>query len=268
MPLRFGQEVQEVLRGGRVSEQRFACTACGACCYGMLPLSLEEALKWADVFPLAMSATPIKPGTRGYAASDVGVSFSTGVKKPVQLIVTPVAFIPPHMACPKLGADNLCSIHEEKPQRCRTMPFYGYKDEDSQRDMLIPRPTWKCDTGPDAPVVYKDRKIVDRTEFRREHQLLTVQARALQSYVDFLGRYDPSFCMRVQIAAKAAVPGRVIIGFVSYLRQNKDLDVVGFARSQHAVLREWLEKTSGDTRASQFTSFYREAMGDLDRYLG
>ncbi len=250
-----------------MNEQRFACTACGLCCHGMLPLSIEEALKWADTFPLAMSATPVKPGTRGYATKDVAVTFSAGAKKPIQLIVTPVAFIPPTAPCPQLADTGLCSIHEEKPQRCRTMPFYAYKDEDSQRDMLVPRPGWKCATGEDAPVVYRDRKIVDRAEFQRERELLKVQAEALQRYVDTLGRYDPGFSMRVQTAAKAAVPGRVIVGFISWLRQNKELDVVGFARRQHPVLKEWLEKTAGDPKAVQFASYYREAIGDLDRYL-
>lgn len=250
-----------------MNEQRFACTACGLCCYGMLPLSIEEALKWADTFPLAMSATPLKPGTRGYATKDVAVTFSARAKKPIQLIVTPVAFIPPATPCPKLADNSLCMIHEEKPQRCRTMPFYAYKNEDSQRDMLVPRPGWKCATSDDAPVVYRDRQIVDRAEFQRERDLLQGQSSVLQRYVDTLGRYDPGFSIRVQKAAKAAVPGRVIVGFVSWLRQNKELDVLDFARRQYPVLRKWFEKTSGDPRAAQFTSYYGEAMRDLDRYL-
>lgn len=250
-----------------MNEQRFACTACGLCCYGLLPLSIEEALKWADTFPLAMSATPMKAGTRGYATKDVAVMFSAGPKKPIQLIVTPVAFIPPTAPCPKLADDGLCSIHEQKPQRCRTMPFYAYKNEDSQRDMLVPRQGWKCATGEDAPVVYRDGKIVDRTEFQRERDMLKGQSSALQRYVDMLGRYDPGFSLRVQTSAKAAIPGRVIVGFVSWLRQNKELDVLDFARRQHPVLRKWLEKTSGDSKAVQFASYYREAMADLERYL-
>lgn len=250
-----------------MNEQRFACTACGLCCHGMLPLSIEEALKWADTFPLAMSATPIKPGTRGYATKEVAVTFSAGAKKPIHLIVTPVAFIPPTAPCPQLADSGLCSIHEEKPQRCRTMPFYAYKDEDSQRDMLIPRSGWKCATGEDAPVVYRDRRIVDRAEFQRERDVISGQSLLLQRYVDTLGQYDPGFVMRTQMASKAAVPGRVIVGFVSWLRQNKDLDVLDFARRQHPVLSDWLEKTSGDPKATQFASYYREAMADLERYL-
>lgn len=250
-----------------MNEQRFACTACGLCCYGMLPLSIDEALKWADTFPLAISATPIKPGTRGYATKEVAVTFSAGTKKPIQLLVTPVAFIPSTAPCPKLADDGLCSIHEEKPQRCRTMPFYAYKEEDSQRDMLVPRSGWKCATGENAPIVYRDRQIVDRTEFKRERELLTGQSPMLQRYVDTLGRYDPGFAMRVHTAAKAAVPGRVIVGFVSWLRQNKDLDVLNYAHRQYPVLQNWLEKTAGDLKAAQFTSYYREAMADLERYL-
>lgn len=250
-----------------MNEQRFACTACGVCCHGMLPLSIDEALRWADRFPLAFSATPVRAGARGYATSDVAVNFSSGAKKPLQLIITPVAVIPPAAPCPQLADNGLCSIHEEKPQRCRTMPFYAYKDEDSQRDMLVPRQGWNCATGEDAPVVYRDKQIVDRTEFQRERNLLKCQASALQRYVDTLVRYDPGFVMRIQRAANTAVPGRVIVGFVSWLRQNKDLDVLNFARRQHPVLEVWFQKTARDPKALQFATYYREAMADLERYL-
>ncbi|EEF26054.1 conserved hypothetical protein, partial [Ricinus communis] len=78
------------------------------------------------------------------------------------------------------------------------MPFYAYKDEDSQRDMLVPRPGWECNTGDDAPVVYRDGSIIDKAEFSAERAALVEQAPTLQRYIDLLLKYDPTFVMRLQ----------------------------------------------------------------------
>ncbi|NTC84022.1 YkgJ family cysteine cluster protein [Agrobacterium tumefaciens] len=250
-----------------MTEHRFACTACGACCYGLLPLTVPEALRWADTFPLAMSITPVRPGTRGHMSlRHLGVNVSFGPRRPMSLLVWPISFIPPNMACPKLSPENLCSIHEMKPERCRTMPFLGYKDEDSQKDLLIPRPGWKCDTGTDAPVVYRDNKIVDRSAFSSEREALKTQAPQLQAFVDFLLKYDPPAAARLAKAALAPHVGRVVVGFVSFLRQNRDLDIIDFAQRQRPVLASWAERTARDPKLTHFTNYYQEALADLQRY--
>jgi len=251
-----------------MTEQRFACTACGACCYGVLPLTVSEALAWADTFPLAISITPVRPGARGYSSlRHLGVDVAFGPRRTMSLLVSPVSFIPPNMACPKLSPENLCSIHETKPERCRTMPFLGYKDEDSQRDLLVPRPGWKCDTGPGAPVVYRDQKIVDRTAFASEREAMKTQAPRLQAFVDFLLKYDPASSARIARAAQAPQIGRVMVGFVSFLRQDRNLDIIEFAKRQRPVLAAWLERTADDPKLAQFTNYYREAFADLQRYI-
>ena len=39
-------------------ERRFACTACGKCCFGLLPLTIGDALAHADKFPLVVICHP------------------------------------------------------------------------------------------------------------------------------------------------------------------------------------------------------------------
>jgi Fe-S-cluster containining protein len=236
-----------MLRGAGMTEQRFSCTACGACCYGLLPLTVGEALKSADRFPLAITITPIKPGARGYrAAGSIAASVVLPSKKTALLLVNPVSFVPPSMPCPELSDNNLCSIHIDKPVRCKAMPFYAYKDEDHQRDMLVPRAGWQCLTNADAPVVYRDQTIVDRVDYDEERTALVEQAPALRRWVEFLFKHDPVFSKRIVKATQSPLAGRVVIGFVSFLRFNKALDLLEFARKQQPVLDTWAEGTAGD----------------------
>lgn len=146
------------------------------------------------------------------------------------------------------------------------MPFYAYKDEDHQVDMLVPRPGWQCDIGPDAPVVYKDQTIVTRQEFDNERSALLGQVPALRRYADLILKHDPALFARVAKAAQTPSIGQVVTGFVTFLRYNPKLDLVDFAKRQQPVLETWAQRTSTDTKVSQFNRYYREAISDLHRY--
>jgi Fe-S-cluster containining protein len=251
-----------------MSEQRFACTACGLCCSGLVPLTTREAVSMANRFPLAITITPVKAGTRGQSVVErIGVSVVLPPKKRFWLLVTPVAFIPPSMTCPELGPDNLCGIHDHKPIRCRTMPFYAYKDEDHQLDMLSPRRGWECNTTETAPVVYRDRKIVDRADFETEHQALVDQAAELKRYAELLLKHSPVMLARIAKASQSSPTGRVVVSFVSLLKYDKSYDLADFAVKQTPVLETWERNTLGQAKATEYNTYYREALTDLRRYV-
>lgn len=248
-------------------EQNFACTACGRCCSGSLPINVAEALKRADTFPLAMSLTPVMPSARGHKiVGRIGATVTLSKKQTVSLVVTPLSFVPSSLPCPELSDAGLCRIHDDKPLRCRTMPFYPYKDEDAQADMLVPRPGWLCDTGAEAPTVYRDRRIVDRADFDAERSVLVEQAPDLQRFVDQLLQHNPPLRAQIAQASQARVPGRVVVGFLSYVRADRNLDLIDYARRQYPVLEVWAQKTAGDPAFREFHAFYRQAMADLERY--
>lgn len=250
-----------------MAEKRFHCTACGRCCFGSLPINVAEALRLADSFPLAMSITPIKPSARGHRiVARIGASVVMPKKKVISLLVTPMSFVPSSLPCPQLSDDGLCRIHDVKPLRCKAMPFYPYKDEDSQADMLVPRAGWLCDTGEDAPTVYRDQRILDRTDFDREREVLIEQAPSLQRYVDLLLQHNPQLQAQITQASLAPVAGRVAVGFFSFLRYDRSMDLIDYARRQYPVLESWAEKTAGDPKFREFQTFYRQAMRDLERY--
>lgn len=248
------------------TERRFACTACGMCCYGSVPLTLDEALVAAERFPLAFSMMPVKPGARGYKIVDrIGVSVAIGPRKNVMLMATPMSFVPPTMACPALRSDNLCAIHDSKPVRCRAMPFYAFKDEDSQADMLVPRKGWLCATGSEAPIVYKDKSITERVDFDVERKALLDQAGQTRRHVDMLLQHNPALLVRLAGAAPAG--GRVVVGLLAFLRYDRRIDIVDFAKRQYGVLEDWAARTTGDQRFGEFNNFYRQALFEMERFL-
>lgn len=222
----------------------------------------------ADRFPLAMMITPVKPGTRGQSVLEkIGASVVLPPKKRMQLLISPVSFVPSSMPCPQLTPDNLCGIHSSKPIRCRTMPFYAYKDEEFQADLLQPRSGWLCDISDAAPVVYRNQHIVDREDFDTERSALMDQRQAIRRYVDLLLKHSPVMTARVAKAAGTTPIGRVVASFVSYLRYDRNLDLGAFARAQQPVLQDWLERTRGSAKAAEFSNYYREASAELKRYL-
>ncbi len=250
------------------TEMRFACTACGMCCYGSVPLTVGEAVSMAGRFPLALSMSPVRPGARGQAIVErIGVSIPITQRKRLLLVATPMSFIPPYMACPALQDDRLCSIHANKPVRCRAMPFYAFKDEDSQADMLVPRKGWLCETGPDAPVVYERRKIADRSDFDQERVALIDQASQLQRHIDLLLQHNPALLAHLLKAAQAPLGGRVAVGFLAFLRYDRSVDLLDFAKRQYPVLEDWISRTNCDSRAVEFNGLYRQALFEIERFV-
>ncbi|MBC8158076.1 MAG: hypothetical protein H8E94_01965 [Alphaproteobacteria bacterium] len=45
-------------------ERSFSCPTCGKCCYGQLPLAIDDTLAHADRFPLVVMWTPVRQGGR------------------------------------------------------------------------------------------------------------------------------------------------------------------------------------------------------------
>jgi Fe-S-cluster containining protein len=252
-----------------MSEKRFACTACGQCCYGWLPLTLADALRHAKRFPLALVWTPIRQGNREFnAASRFGVTVRLPNRKTVAVRLMPAAYIPKTFPCPELRADNLCGIHADKPARCRAMPFFPYRDEADQADLLMPRPGWSCDTSDAAPVVYRDRAIVDRRDFDEEVAGLKKHAMLLRMHAEAcLGTTKDLLPSLARAANNTRGSGHVVTSFASLLPRLKSETVASFAREQHPVLLRYVEMTRGAAEHKQYHKHYTEWAAELEPVL-
>lgn len=254
----------------RLMERHFHCTACGKCCFGLLPLTLDDALRHAGRFPLAMVWTTVRPGSRAFALTQrLGTTVRVRVrqrKQDVAVLVTPTAYIPPSLPCPALMADGLCGIHADKPARCRTMPFYPYREEDDQADLLVPRKDWACDVSAEAPAVYRDKAIIDRTDFDRERTALLDQAAALRAYADLMMKAVPDVARNVETLATKAAGGRVVLGFGSFLRVSAAVDAGSVAERQIPVLGDFAALTAGRPELAEHHRHYLAFAQELERY--
>ncbi|AWK87390.1 YkgJ family cysteine cluster protein [Azospirillum thermophilum] len=228
-------------------EPRFSCTACGACCHGWLPLTLADAVAHAGRFPLAMVWTPVRPNARSYdLATRLGATLRLPNRKTVAVLIVPTAYLPPSHPCPELRDDGRCAIHGTKPSRCRTMPFYPYREERDQADLLIPRKGWACDVSAAAPAVYRNHTILDRTDFDRERAELLDQAPVIRRYADYMVKYMPWILGELAKLPPGPAGGSLVTSLSSFLTATRRPDAAQIAAAQAPLFQAMAGRTRDD----------------------
>lgn len=240
-------------------EHRFQCTACGKCCYGQVPLTVEDAFAHAERFPLGMVWTPLRPGSKDYAmVSRLGTTVRVTDRVELAVMIVPTAYLPPSFPCPALGPDKLCSIHLHKPLRCRAMPFYPYREEQFQAELLTPRSGWACDISVAAPVVFRDKQIVDRDDFDRERRALEAQHPQIQRYADYMLKYYPQFVDSLAKASSKAKAGQIVSSLSSFLTAIRHPEARTIAQRQLPVLQHYVAETTGKKELTDFHRYYAD----------
>jgi Fe-S-cluster containining protein len=238
-------------------ERRFHCTACGKCCSGSLPLTLADAYAHAGRFPLAMVWTPLRQPSKAFAlVGRLGTTLKFGGRRQLAVLIAPSAYLPNSFPCPALAPDGLCAIHSDKPLRCRSMPFYPYREEQDQADLLTPRKGWECDVSAAAPVVYRQGNIVIRDDFDRERRELLQQAPLMRTYAEYMLKYTPALADKLAAAAQTIAGGNVVTSLSSFLTAIRQLDIPGLAAQQCAVLKDFAARTAGQAELAQFHRNY------------
>ncbi len=247
-------------------DRRFACTACGKCCHGQLPLTIKDALAHADKFPLVVAWTPVRQGGRSFqATADLGITIELKKKRKAAVRIAPTADLPPSFPCPALAPDGLCAMHDNKPQRCRTMPLSAYRDESDQDDLLIPRPGWECDTSDDAPIFSQDGAVVERGEFAAERGQLERDARILEPYGQWMLDASPKLGADLLKLAMKPGGGQVMVAFSTLVPRMPKVDIFELAEKQAPLARALAERTAGDPGLSDFHRRYVESAKEWER---
>jgi Fe-S-cluster containining protein len=235
----------------------FQCTACGKCCYGQLPLTCKDAFANAGLFPLAIVWTPLRYGGKDYPlVATLGTTIKLPDRKELAVLIVPTAYLPSSYPCPALGDDNLCRIHTHKPSRCKTMPFYPYREERFQAELLTPRSGWACEVSTAAPLVFQDKKIVFRDDFDDERRELLAQVPVLRRYAEYMLKYSPSLVNSLIHAASKVKAGHVVTSLSSFLTATKHADASHIAQLQLPILNNYAEQTAGDPQLSDFHKNY------------
>lgn len=235
----------------------FQCTACGKCCFGQVPLTVDETFSHAGLFPLAMVWTPVREDSKDFARiAQIGAVFVLPNRKKLAALIAPSAYLPPAFACPALGADKLCQIHANKPLRCRAMPFYAYRDEQYQAELLKLQPGWECDISDTAPVVYDNQRITSREDFDAEKQALERQHPQIQRYADYMLKYNPKLLGSLAQAAQKAKAGQVVTSLSSFVTALRASNAKDIARQQLTVLGNYIDKTAHQKALTEFHDYY------------
>ncbi|PWC31274.1 YkgJ family cysteine cluster protein [Azospirillum sp. TSO35-2] len=244
---------------------RFACTACGKCCHGWLPLTLADAVAHAGRFPLAMVWTPVRTNARSYElATRLGATLRLPTRKTVAVLIVPTAYLPPSYPCPELQPDQLCGIHADKPSRCRSMPFYPYREERDQADLLIPRKGWLCDSSAAAPEVYRDHAILDPADFNAERAALLEQAPTMRTYADYLLKYRPWIADELAKLAAKPTGGNLVTSLSSFLTATRRPDAAAIAAGQAPLFHALAERTRDDPALADYHRNYSGWAKEMD----
>lgn len=237
--------------------RRFLCTACGKCCYGRLPLTYKDAMAHAGLFPLSMVWTPVQRGSKDFRIiRELGVQVPLSGNRELASLVVPTAFIPAAFPCPALVGGKLCGIHQDKPSRCKTMPFYPYRDERSQGDGLRPREGWECDASETAPLVYDGKTILAREDFDREKSDLREQVPLLRRYAEYMFKYSPALPERLWQASTREKGGEIVTSLSSFLTAIRHPDAPQIASQQAPILNSFAARTAGDPKLAEFHAYY------------
>lgn len=244
---------------------RFQCTACGKCCYGQVPLTINDACRLADRFPLAMVWSPVRQGSKDFAmVAKLGAVFQLPNRKQLAALIVPTAYLPPNIPCPALGADNLCTIHADKPLRCRTMPFYPYREEQYQAELLTLQTGWECDMSDSAPIVFADKSITVRDDFDQEHQTLEDQQPQIQRYADYMLKYTPNLVNSLVKASLKARVGQVVTSLSSFLTATRNPSAKDIAQQQLPVLEIYRLKTADQKQWAEFHQYYQLSTKEMN----
>lgn len=244
--------------------RRFHCTACGKCCYGQLPLSWKDAVAQAHRFPIAIVWTPVLQGSRDFKqVKDLGVFIKLPDRRELASLIVPTSFIPSTFPCPALSTENLCSIHKEKPARCKSMPFYPYRDERLQADNLILKKDWQCDTSDAAPVIYENQKVLQREDFDLERAELIDQVPILRRYAEYMFKYTPAIVGQLAIAASKQTNAHIVTSLSSFLTAIRYPETKLISSKQLPVLKDFAEKTLGKSEYSDFHRRYTEWIKEM-----
>lgn len=147
------------------------------------------------------------------------------------------------------------------------MPFSPTREEAEQSALLVPKPGWLCDISESAPVVYRDKKIINGDDFERERGQLMDQAAVLKTYADHLIATAPNVVAGLIQAANKKRGGYVVLKFTAVLTRMAHVDVADFCRLQLPVMTEYAEKTAGEKGLADYHEYYAECAATMEKLL-
>ncbi len=154
----------------------FECTLCGKCCDAGGPeLNVGEAIRFSNLFPLAIRLVSVRHGRNPDGLIDHVRSFGSPVTvnpsgaQAVEYLVYGTVFVavPEGRPCPALS-EKLCALHPGKPLACATAPFAAGLPQSLQATALKRWEDWDCHDHAEGAAIYDGSEIVSPA-YRRSY---------------------------------------------------------------------------------------------------
>jgi len=136
------------------------------------------------------------------------------------------------------------------------MPFYAYRDERYQAEVLAPRQGWGCDTSATAPLVLSGGRLVAGEDFERERQELLGQVPLMRRYASYMLKYSAWLVGSLALAATTQKAANVATSLSSFLTATKAEGAERIAALQRPVLDDFASRTAGDQRLASHHDNY------------
>jgi Fe-S-cluster containining protein len=193
----------------------FSCTACGKCCKSGGPaLSIHEVFKYQDVFisglywgaqyvphkpliphPLDRELMPAAVAKEHYSEFLCSFTEEDHSRYPVIYPKVTGYTLAPGVPCTALNGDGTCSLHADKPDMCRSVPFDPMLPETEQAPALARFEQFGCmtRTGDAAAenVIFDGGRITDaryKADYQRRLDAMKRDSAALFRLVFLLGK--------------------------------------------------------------------------------
>ena len=144
---------------------------------------------------------------------------------------------------------------------------FGARGEDDQMDLLTPKAGWACDTSESAPVLYRDKTIIEREEFAMERAQVLSDAKVLKPFAELMLDSQPSLRMELTKTAERPMGGTLIVSFSPLVKRLGHVNIFELAAKQVPVMEDFVRQTHDDDQAKAEHQRYLDSAQEWRRIM-
>lgn len=225
----------------------FNCTACGKCCTSPPSFTSNEFLKFIDKFPfsIAISHNPLKNEKFFIEQKEPYATIKKIPNNFSMVYFSSVDFQPlftNSVGCNQLN-NKLCNLHEDKPLKCKVVPFVNTFNEDIQislienvfkKNPLLKEGCLTKENKENYIKIYDSNKIIDnsfKSNFDLLEDYLQNQKGLINEFLVYINKtglseapgkqhiINPAFFMAFLCFEKNQIS---VVDFISYLEKQNE----------------------------------------------
>jgi hypothetical protein len=136
------------------------------------------------------------------------------------------------------------------------MPFYPYRDERFQHEVMRFKNEWSCETDPSAPLVYADGRVVDRKDFEAERQKILEEVPLMRRYAAYMFKYSPHIVRQLTVASAHPQAKHIVTSLSSFMTAIRYPHMKSIAEKQIPVLDRAITSCHNRPELGEFLRHY------------